>query len=68
MSVARDLARKYKCSQAFIRKVLKSLEYKAYHKKKTLKQSIDGEIKAICCSKKLYKLLSQENLGIIEDN
>ena len=67
MSVA-DVARKFKCSQALIGKLLKSREYKTYHEKKTPKRSIDGEIKAIRLSKKLYKHLSRANLCIIEDD
>ena len=61
----RGLVRKFKCSEALIGKVIKSQEYKAY-KIKTPKQPIDGEIKGIHSSKKLYKLLSQENLCITE--
>ena len=37
-------------------------------KRKTSKQPIHGEIKAICHSKKLYKLLNQENLCIFDDD
>ena len=64
----RDLAKKFKCSHFLVREVLKSKGLKAYTKKKVLKLSIDGELKAIRWSRKLVKLFNRENLCIIEDD
>lgn len=64
----RDLAKKFKCSHSYVRKVLKSKGIKACHKIKIPKRSIDGEIKAIRRAKKLNVLLNRQKYCIIEDD
>ena len=67
MSVARDLTRKFKCSQALIGKYL-NLKNIKHIIKRSLQRFNDGKIKAILRSKTLYKLLTRESICIIEDD
>ena len=64
----RDLARKFKTSRSYIKKVLKNAGIKAFHKKNTPKRSLNCEIKGIQRAKKLVKIMADKNMCIIKDD